>query len=148
MPDFIIEVQITISLNKAKMWSIAIPPTPAVLMHEQGHYDIVELVLWELYNDLLLNNLLLGPHKSPLDIVDYAKEFTIPVRAFRSMADAQSWRNSKVNAARAQIARLELVYDKQTAHGTNATQPSWTAAFADAYGGVRLADALKVRGIG
>jgi hypothetical protein len=144
MPDFIIEVQITVSLNKSKMWSIVSAQTPAILMHEQGHYDIVELVMWELYNDLLL-----GPPKSPLDIVDSKTGFTIPVHAFRSMGTALSWGNSKVSAAQAQIARLEPLYDQQTAHGTNARQASWTAAFAAVYAaGGSLAAALTARGVG
>src|SRR5262245_52766004 len=46
-------VQVRVSPNRTRMWSVSTAQTDALLAHEQGHYSIVGQVMWDLWGDLL-----------------------------------------------------------------------------------------------
>lgn len=126
-------LKIVVSPNRARMWSVASSRTPAMLTHEQGHYNIVALVMWELYDDLLS-----------------------PPQTFTTADAAQKWANSKLADAQTLINKLQSsptrdgLYDTQTNHSQNtAGQNRWDLAFALAFPptGMRFSLALDAEGI-
>jgi hypothetical protein len=140
MPDarndlgFVINnLRITVTLNKARMWAVQSARTPALLAHEQGHYDIVALVMQDLFNDLV------GP----------------PSVLTTSQA-VQQYATARITEAQRRIRVMESrtnqdgLYDTQTNHGLNqAPQGNWNRAFSLARPptGMRFDLSLQANGI-
>ena len=128
-------VVITVTLNRARMWSRASAQSPELLRHEQGHYDITALVMRDLDTDLtaLLQS----------------------GRSYPGQADMEQAIDNLKQPAIALIDRLQSthadgIYDQQTNHGrTTAAQRTWNAAItaARANAAVRFTDALRAQGI-
>jgi hypothetical protein len=131
-------VQVTVTLDRASMWSDKPSRTPALLKHEQGHYDIVALVARDLFNELT------------------GWDSANPPRRFRKQTDLKSAADRLIRQAKAQAARLSGttssvgVYDTQTKHGQDAkAQGDWDKALAAARsGGGRLTAAVSGLGAG
>jgi hypothetical protein len=121
-------VQVTVTLDRASMWSDKPSRTPALLQHEQGHYDIVALVARDLFNELT------------------GWDSGKPPKRFRKQTDLKNAADRLIRQAKAQAARLAGtattvgVYDTQTKHGQDAkAQDEWDKALAAARsGGSRL----------
>ncbi|MEO7985617.1 MAG: DUF922 domain-containing protein [Gemmatimonadales bacterium] len=114
-------VQVTVTLDRASMWSHKPSRTPELLKHEQGHYDIVALVARDLFNELTGWD----SGKSP--------------KRFKKQTDLKSAADRVIRQARAQAARLAGtattvgVYDKQTRHMQDTkAQEGWDKALAAA----------------
>jgi hypothetical protein len=126
-------LQINVTLNRHRMWSVASAQTPALLAHEQGHYDIVALTMSDLFNDLL----------SPPSVM--ATE-----NAVRNFASAlQTEASRRINAMESSV-RGDGLYDQQTNHSLNPVQQAnWDSAFALARPptGMRFDLALGAQGI-
>ncbi|HEV2679815.1 MAG TPA: hypothetical protein VGV14_04895 [Rhodanobacter sp.] len=126
-------LQISVTLNRHRMWSVASAQTSALLAHEQGHYDIVALTMSDLFNDLLS-----------------------PPTVMTSATSVQSFANALATEATRRIAAMQSsngvdgLYDQQTNHGLNAVQQAkWDNAFALARPptGMRFDLALGTQGI-
>jgi len=143
------DVQLRVFPDRNHMWSVTSAQTPALLAHEQGHYNIVGLIMQNLWYDLL----------SPPNLLTITNpdDLFAPANRFKTAAAAETWANSLVRAATAFINKLESnsvrdgVYDSQTNHGLNATvQGNWNRAFSLASsggGGMRFTLALTTMGI-
>src|SRR5262245_21828851 len=143
------DVQVSVSPDRGRMWSVVSARTPALLAHEQGHYSIVALIMQNLWYDLL----------SPPNLMTATNPDDLfgPAGTFTDRAAAQTWANGKTSEARALIARLESgngrdgVYDTQTNHGLNtAVQANWNRAFflaSSQVSGLRFTLALSSVGI-
>ena len=112
-------VQVTVTLDRANMWSVKSDRTAALLEHEQGHYDLVALVGRDLYNELMGWN----DDKKP--------------KRFRREDDLTGAANRASRAAKtlaahlAGTSRVVGVYDTKTKHGRDAkVQEHWTKALA------------------
>src|SRR5262249_20606965 len=77
-------VQIKVSPNRVRMWSVTSAQTDDLLAHEQGHYSISGQVMWDLWGDLLS-----------------------PPEVFTSESAARQWANSMLSAAQALINKLQ-----------------------------------------
>ncbi|MFO1371242.1 MAG: hypothetical protein U1F42_02235 [Candidatus Competibacteraceae bacterium] len=131
---FVIDnLRITVTLNRSRMWSVASAQTPALLTHEQGHYDIVALVMQDLFNDLV------GPPS-----------------ILTTTQAVQQYASGKITEAQRRIRVMENqpnqegLYDRQTNHGLNqAPQASWNRAFSNARPpvGMRFDLSLQAQGI-
>lgn len=140
MPDtqndlgFVINnLRITVTLNKTRMWSVQSARTPALLAHEQGHYEIVALVMQDLFNDLV----------GPPSILTTAQA-------------VQQYATTKITEAQRRIRVMQSqpnqdgLYDTQTNHGLNQTsQGNWNRAFSLARPptGMRFDLSLQAHGI-
>jgi len=114
-------VQVTVVVDRAKMWSVKDSRTPALLKHEQGHYDIVALIARDLYNELT------------------GWESAKPPKRFRKETDLKAAADRLARQAKALAARLSGtsstvgVYDQQTKHMKDAAaQEKWDKALAAA----------------
>ncbi len=114
-------VQVKVILDRSSMWAVKASRTPALLKHEQGHYDIVALVARDLYNELT------------------GWDSTNPPKRFRKETDLKSAVDGLSRKARALAARLAGtsgrvgVYDTQTKHGQDAkAQEEWNKALESA----------------
>jgi hypothetical protein len=134
------DVQVTVTLDRANMWSVKGDRTAALLEHEQGHYDLVALVGRDLYDELMGWN----DGKKP--------------KRFRREDELTGAANRASRAAKALAAHLGGtstavgVYDTKTKHGRDAkVQEQWTKALAAARGNgttVRaMLGGLGVRGV-
>src|SRR5437773_10073581 len=108
---------IRVSPNRARMWSVTSARTDDLLTHEQGHFNIVAQVMWDLWTDLLS-----------------------PPQVFTTEMAARTWANSMLSTAQTFINRLQSnggtdgIYDTQTNHGQNtAGQTRWNQAFTLAF---------------
>jgi hypothetical protein len=126
-------LQARVTLNRHQMWAVQSGQTPALLAHEQGHYDIVALTVSDLYTDL-----------------------TTPPNVLTTIHAVQQYANGKIAAAQRRIQAMEShgnvdgLYDRQTRHGLNAgTQGNWNRAFVLARPptGMRFDLALQAQGI-
>lgn len=126
-------LQIQVTLNRHLMWSVASAQTPDLLIHEQGHYDIVALTMSDLFNDLLSPPTVMT---SEADVRDFAR--TLQTEAARRIDAMES------------SATGDGLYDQQTNHSLNqAQQAHWDSAFASARSptGLRFDLALAAQGI-
>jgi hypothetical protein len=126
-------LQISVTLNRHRMWSVTNAQTPALLAHEQGHYDIVALTAFDLFNDLL----------SPPTVMTSIVQVTSFVNALNVEAVRRI-------AAMESSNTVDGLYDQQTNHGLNTVQQAkWDSAFALARPptGMRFDLALGTQGI-
>jgi hypothetical protein len=131
-------VQVTVVVERTKMWSVKDSRTPALLKHEQGHYDIVALIARDLYNELT------------------GWESAKPPRRFRKETDLKAAADRLGRQAKALAARLSGtsstvgVYDQQTKHMKDAAaQEKWDKALEEARSkGSRLMAGLSTLGVG
>jgi hypothetical protein len=114
-------VQVKVILNRPNMWAVKASRTPALLKHEQGHYDIVALVGRDLYNELT------------------GWDSTTPPKRFRKETDLKNAVDGLSRKAKALAARLAGtssrvgVYDTQTKHMQDAkAQDEWNKALESA----------------
>jgi hypothetical protein len=129
-------VQVRVTLNRAKMWSVAQKRTDKLLQHEQGHADITTLAMRDLHADL--EKVRKSNKKFPTQqaLEDAVAELQQPILDL--IAELQSTPSS------------DGLYDRQTKHSADAAaQKKWDAAFkaAKTGAGTRLAAALKAQGI-
>jgi Bacterial protein of unknown function (DUF922) len=122
-----------VTLNRHRMWSVTSAQTADLLTHEQGHYDIVALVISDLFIDLT----------------------NLPSVMTTTQA-VQVYANGKISEAQRRIGVMESngdadgLYDRQTNHGLNAgAQSSWNRAFSLSRPptGMRFDLALQAQGI-
>lgn len=129
-------VSITVTLNRARMWSRASAQSPELLRHEQGHYDITALVMRDLDTDLtaLLQSGRSYPRQEDMDqaIDDLKNPAVAIIDSLQSKPQADG------------------IYDQQTNHGRNTqAQQKWNAAItaARANAAAGFTDALRAQGI-
>lgn len=114
-------VQVQVEVERSLMWSVTKDRTPALLAHEQGHYDIVALLGRDLYNELSGWNSGAKPKR-------FRKESDLKDEAGRVLR-----RYRKLAADLAGTSSVVGVYDTKTKHGMDAkVQEQWTAALAKA----------------
>jgi hypothetical protein len=126
-------VQVQVEVERSLMWSVKKDRTPALLAHEQGHYDIVALLGRDLYNELTGWNSGARPRRfrKESDLKDEANRV---LRRYQKLAVDLAGSSSSVG-----------VYDAKTKHGTDAkVQEQWTAALAKA----RAEGATVVKAVG
>jgi hypothetical protein len=130
--------QVKVTLDRANMWSVKSARSDALLLHEQGHYDLVALVGRDLYEELLGWNSgkRLKRFRREDDLKGAANRLS---RAAKALAGHLAGTSSKVG-----------VYDLKTNHGLNAkVQEQWTTALAAARGkGTRVRAMLAGLGVG
>lgn len=134
---YVDHVQVVVTLDRPTMWSVKASRTPALLKHEQGHYDIVALIARDLFNELTSWE----SGKSP--------------KRFRKDTDLKSAADRLIRQAKSLAARLSGtassvgVYDVQTKHGQDAkAQESWDKALESARSkGTRLMGGLSALGV-
>ncbi len=126
-------VTCTVGLNKTKMWARSDSKTAAMLVHEQGHFEITALLMRQV--DQQLTALMPQKFKSQTEIEQAINDARVPL--VNKIIEMQS------TAAR------DGTYDVATHHGKNSAQDGWNRAFAAcrASGSMTLEDALKAQGI-
>jgi len=125
-------VKIKVSPSRARMWSVKAARRDELLVHEQGHYDIVAFTMSDLWTDLL----------SPPDL-------------FKTAQDARVWGDSMLAEAGSLIRKLNAtptdpgLYDTMTKHSrAKVEQARWNDAFQICRNlGMRFRDALDAEGI-
>jgi predicted secreted Zn-dependent protease len=96
-------VTVNVSVNSANTWVLTGQQTPALLNHEQGHWDIAGLVAHELHNTLAAIRV--------ADAAALAAEVRTVIQRFQTKVDG-----------------LQIQYDRETSHGANAAgQATWNA---------------------
>ena len=114
-------VQVQVEVERSIMWSVKKDRTPALLAHEQGHYDIVALLGRDLYDQLTGWNSAKPPKRFRRE-TDLKDEANRALRRFRKLAAHIAGGSQSVG-----------VYDAKTNHGMNEkVQTQWTAALAAA----------------
>lgn len=131
-------VFVRVTLHRDRMWAVASARTPALLAHEQGHYDIVALVARDLYQELTGWNTATPPKR-------FRKDSDLKSAADRSRREATSLADHVGGSAQS-----TGVYDQQTNHGLDAKiQSQWDQALADArLFGTGVLSALGGLGVG
>ena len=131
---FVIDnLRIHVTLNRVRMWSVAASRTPELLTHEQGHYDIVALVMSDLFNDLV----------SPPTVLTT----TSAVQQFANVLITEAQRRIRVMES---SATQDGLYDRQTNHSEDSVaQAKWNRAFSNARPpvGMRFDLSLESQGI-
>jgi hypothetical protein len=131
-------VSVRVTLDRPKMWVVPSARTPELLLHEQGHYDIVALLARDLFGELT------------------GWESSNPPRRFRKDPDLKS-AVARLSREALRLAdyvsgssRTVGVYDTQTDHGRkSAVQDKWNAALAAARSkGTSVTTALSGLGAG
>jgi hypothetical protein len=122
------------------MWSVTSQQTNDLLVHEQGHYNIVALVMQNLWYDL----------SSPPGLAD-APDWQTAFNTVHTQAQVRTWAQQLIRDAASFITSLETLYDTQTNHSRiTAWQARWNQAFFLASpwgGGLRFRLALQRLGI-
>jgi hypothetical protein len=114
-------IQVQVEVERSLMWSVKADRSDALIQHEQGHYDIVALLGRDLYNELTGWEAGAKP-KRFRDETHLKDEVARVLRRYKKHAVDLAGSSSVVG-----------LYDKKTAHGTNAkAQEQWTAALASA----------------
>jgi len=131
-------VQVTVTTDPAKMWSVKSERTAALLQHEQGHYDIVALLGRDLYQELTGWDSANPPKRfrRETDLKDAANRV---LRKYKRLSDHIGG-----------TPQSDGVYDKQTKHFQDTVvQEKWNKALADARSnGTELMTALSGLGVG
>lgn len=110
-----VEVKVSVTLNRHKMWVVPSAKSDALLAHEQGHYEITALVMQDFYTDIL----------SPPNVLKSAAEVQTYVEGLAKEA------TRRIN--KMQSNNVDGLYDVQTKHGLDASEQSkWNRAFANA----------------
>ena len=122
--------RVTVSPNTPGSWATNSARSNAVLlMHEQGHYDIVGLIARDLIRkvlDLSFDQYVIaavrGSGDTPREHLNYAtRQFQTDVTRFGNEARAMS---ARLNTD--PVTHADGIYDTQTNHGLNSTQQnSW-----------------------
>ncbi len=111
----ITSVATSVSLNRSRMWArTGAARTPAMLVHEQGHFEISALLTRQV--DAQLTALIGQTWSSETDINQAIRDARDPL--FQIINDLQSQASG------------DGTYDTSTNHGLHANQGAWNRAFA------------------